>query len=255
MKKQIISDVHYKWSEVGNFSTENDMHIEIELYKRILEVSHVGPTYCFVFNPALRQIIYHSDEMENILGYPKDLLTINFIMNKIHPDDLERFIEFETAVVDFKKALPVEKKMKYKTRYSYRLRKANGEYITVVQQSITIKLNKNGGLQHNLVFHTDISAYSPSNKMKLSFIGLDGEPSYLDYQPKYLYKRSNSPFTIKEKEILSLMIAGKKSKEIALALKRSIHTIHVHRKNLLSKSGCKTVNELISLSIKEGWAN
>lgn len=255
MNKRIFSDVMHKWSEVGNFSTENDRHIESELYKKLLEVAHVGPSYFMIFNPAIGEIVYHSDEMETILGYPKSYMTIGFVMNKIHPDDIERFIEFETAVVDFKKSLPLEKKMKYKTRYSYRLKKANGEYITVVQQSITIKLNEAGGIQHNLVYYTDISAFSPSNKMTLSFIGLEGEPSFLDFEPKYLYKRANSPFTLKEKEILSLMIAGMKSKEIATTLNRSIHTIHVHRKNILSKSGCKTVNELISISIKEGWAN
>lgn len=255
MKKQIISDALKKWTEVGTFNSEHDVQFEIELYKKLLEVSQVGPTYCFVFNPSVGQIVYHSDEMELILGYSKSQLNIQFILNNIHPEDLPRFTEIENAVVDFKNSLPVDKKMKYKSRYSYRLKKANGEYATIVQQSITIKLDENGGIQHNLVFHTDISAYSPSNKMKLSFIGLDGEPSFLDFEPKYLYKRANSPFTLKEKEILSLMIAGMKSKEIATTLNRSIHTIHVHRKNILSKSGCKTVNELISISIKEGWAN
>jgi len=255
MKKQIISDALKKWTEVGTFNSEYDVQFEIELYKKLLEVSHVGPTYCFVFNPSVGQIVYHSDEMELILGYSKSQLSIQFILNNIHPEDLPRFTEIENAVVDFKNSLPVDKKMKYKSRYSYRLKKANGEYATIVQQSITIKLDEYGGIQHNLVFHTDISAYEPSTKMNLSFIGLDGEPSFIDYQPKYIYKRKNSLFTAKEKEVLTLMIGGLKSKEIAAELKRSIHTIHIHRKNLLSKSGCKTFNELISHSIKEGWTN
>lgn len=253
MKRTIISEVQKKWSEIGKNNSSKHLELEIELYKKLLNIFQAGDFYYFIFNPSLRTIDHTSQSVESVLGYKKEEFTIDLILEMIHPDDLPFFVDFETAVVDFKKQLPVEKIMKYKSRYNYRIRKKNGDYLHILQQSVTVQIDEDGAVIHNMVFHTDISDIATSCRMKLSFIGLEGEPSYIDVQPKAHFSKSKAIFSEREKEILQYIIQGLSSEQISQTLNRSIHTIHVHRKNILRKSGCETVNELLIKSIREGW--
>ena len=51
---------------------------------------------------------------------------------------------------------------------------------------------------------------------------------------------------MKQKEILSLIAEGKKSKEIASDLGVSVETVKSHRKEMLEKSGKGSMYELLS---------
>lgn len=54
-------------------------------------------------------------------------------------------------------------------------------------------------------------------------------------------------FSRRELEIISLLIQGKSSKEIANTLFLSKHTVDTHRRRILQKSKCKNTAELIQL--------
>jgi DNA-binding NarL/FixJ family response regulator len=54
----------------------------------------------------------------------------------------------------------------------------------------------------------------------------------------------------REKEVLALVVKGKTSAQIADELCLSKHTIDVHRRRLLEKSGCAGTSELVSVVAK-----
>jgi two-component system response regulator DctR len=54
--------------------------------------------------------------------------------------------------------------------------------------------------------------------------------------------------TVREREVLALVVKGTSSKAIALALDISYRTVEVHRSHILEKLGVRTVPELIHLS-------
>jgi DNA-binding CsgD family transcriptional regulator len=58
--------------------------------------------------------------------------------------------------------------------------------------------------------------------------------------------------TEREKEILKLVLEEFSSDAIASQLNLSIRTIETHRKNILRKTGCKSLIGLFKLSIKAG---
>ena len=58
--------------------------------------------------------------------------------------------------------------------------------------------------------------------------------------------------TNREKEILMYLATGLSSKQIADKLKISINTISNHRKNMLSKTNCKSSAELMNYAAKHG---
>ena len=58
--------------------------------------------------------------------------------------------------------------------------------------------------------------------------------------------------TIREKEILKLVLDELSSQAIASQLNLSVRTVDTHRKNILRKTGCKSVIGLFKLAIKAG---
>lgn len=60
------------------------------------------------------------------------------------------------------------------------------------------------------------------------------------------------PLTQREKEILSLVIAGDTNNEIAAKLHISIHTVKTHMRNILSKLHQERRYEAASLALREG---
>lgn len=75
-----------------------------------------------------------------------------------------------------------------------------------------------------------------------------------DYEQR-LASRGTSPvaaLSARERQVLQLLSEGKNTKEIAYALKVSMKTVETHRSNIMKKTGCRTVADLIRYAIREG---
>ena len=132
-------------------------------------------------------------------------------------------------------------------------------------QTITLKTTEDGALLKVFGSHTDITHITAENNHKLSFIGLDGEPSYLgidvfgatvldDYAP-FDIKTSKIafPFTVRELEVLRHLASGLTTGEIAERLFLSFNTVETHRRNIMQKSEAKNTTELIVDCIRKGY--
>jgi DNA-binding NarL/FixJ family response regulator len=65
------------------------------------------------------------------------------------------------------------------------------------------------------------------------------------FMPRAQYLCLGIPFTDREFEIIKLLALGLNSEQIAERKCLSFHTVNTHRKNILSKTGKKTMGELI----------
>lgn len=194
-----------------------------------------------------------SESVERVLGYKREEMTVEKNLSIIHPDDLPYFMDFEATVAKFCAELPPAKIPKYKSRYDYRVRKADDSYIRILQQIVAIQSDEQGAVLGSFIVHTDISHLKTSTKMSLSMIGLDGEPSYLDMNPVKKYIPSKELLTRREKEVLRLMAQGKSTAEIAEELYISPATVSTHRKNIHRKTETGTLLELVNLAVEKGW--
>jgi len=253
MEKLILNEAQKIWTEIGQHKTPGELKLEVELYKKLINFFQVGDYYYMVFNPPEMVIEYASDSMTQHLGYSKEEFNLEKLMEIIHPDDLPNFINFEATVTKFWQQLPPGKVMKYKSRYDYRIRKKNGVYIRILQQIITIQSDEEGAVLRTFVVHTDITHLKTTNKMMLSFIGMEGEPSYIDVKPEKRFSTTKELLTKREREILLLISRYHTSAEIADLLSISILTVSTHRKNIFKKTGTKTPLQLITLALEKGW--
>jgi DNA-binding NarL/FixJ family response regulator len=64
-----------------------------------------------------------------------------------------------------------------------------------------------------------------------------------------------SGLTVRELEVLKLIVAGKSNKEIATDLDLSANTVAVHRANIMDALGMHKTAELVVYAIRSGLVN
>ena len=229
------------------------LQLEIDLQKKLLNFFQAGDFYYYIFNVSTAEFEFVSPGIEKVLGYHSSQVSLEFFFDKIHPEDQIQYVNFENEVGKFLHSLPKEKMFSYKIRVNLRIRKNDGNYLKILHQAITIQQNESGKILRTLGVHTDITHLNPTGKPTLSFIGLDGEPSYIDVKIGKPLIPITESLSKREKEILQLIIEGKQNKEIADILFISKQTVDKHRKNMINKNNFKNSGELIAAAIKNGW--
>jgi len=259
MKKdlRILSEVSKLWNTQDYSESDNLLNFEIEnrLQQKMLSLFPVGNYYNYIFNLPTVSFKYISPQIETVLGYKPADISVEMMISIIHPDDKPYFLSFENKIMEFFAVLSPDRVFKYKPRYDYRFKKKDGQYIRILQQVVTIQSDENGSIVTTLGVHTDISHLKMEGIPVLSFIGMEGEPSYENVGDKKMTDLSLSydHFSKREKEILLFMIEGKSSNEIGKLLFISKETVNTHRRNMLFKAQAKNSVELINLSVKNGW--
>jgi DNA-binding CsgD family transcriptional regulator len=123
----------------------------------------------------------------------------------------------------------------------------------ILYQGILLEHDDKGRFLRTLSVHSDITYLKQEGRPVLSFIGMDGEPSYRDVASNNIYIESKEELTRREKQVLKLLIEGRLSKEISSILKISKQTVDTHRKNMLRKNNLSNTGELIGKAIRNGW--
>jgi DNA-binding CsgD family transcriptional regulator len=213
----------------------------------------IGDSYYFIIDHHSLSLELVSREVEDVMGFTPAEYDIPFMNSRIHPDDRTWFLSIGKSIVNFFSKLPIDKIMKYKVRYDIRLKKKNGEYARILYQGILLEHDEQGKFLTTLNVHTDISYLKHEGRPALSFIGMEGEPSFSDVASHNLFYECKDELTERERQILRLIVEGKLSKEIADILRISKQTVDTHRKNMLRKNHLNNTGELIGKSIREGW--
>jgi DNA-binding CsgD family transcriptional regulator len=253
MKPEIFAEANKIWNRFTKDVTDNDFSLPLKIHKKLLSVFHVGEYYYYVFNVKKSVFELISDEIQPVLGYDPGKVDVPFFLSNIHPDDQPYFLNFENKVTEFFSTLIPGQILNYKVSYDYRIRKKDGNYIRILQQVFAIQLDENKKILKTFGIHTNISHLKPSGKPVLSFIGLNGELSYMDVKVKQVFTPSSISLSRREREVLSLLIEGKNSEQIGETLYISKLTVGTHRKNILQKTSCMNTASLISMAIQKGW--
>jgi DNA-binding CsgD family transcriptional regulator len=245
-------DEAFQW--YGNeTSISNLPEIELEWYKKLWNFFLIGDSYYFIINHHSLSFELVSKEVEQVMGYLPEEFNISFMTSRIHPDDRSWFLVIGQGIVNFFSGLSIDKMMKYKVRYDIRFCKKNGEYVRILYQGIILEHDAQGKFLRTLSAHTNISFLKQEGRPVLSFIGLEGEPSYIDVATKNIFLETKEDFTERERQVLKLLIEGKLSKEIGDILNISKQTVDTHRKNMLHKKHLGSTGELVGKAIRQGW--
>ncbi|WP_223150993.1 LuxR C-terminal-related transcriptional regulator [Flavobacterium ajazii] len=201
------------------------------------------------FDMSLSHISPSLFEMHN---FSPETITFNDILGAIHPDDIEFVIKAEAFLTTFfQEKIGREKLLNYKISYSHRARLENGEYALFNHQAIMLTMDDNGGYGKSLNIHTRIDHLSNFNTYKISLIGLNGEPSFMNLSLEE-ENQVLTEFSKREIDIIKLIANGLNNTEIAEKLFISPLTVKKHRNNILTKSESKNTAQLIKNCIIQG---
>ena len=234
-------------------SMPSRLQFDRESYSKFLNFFLFGNSFYFIINHHSVKMDFVSEEITEVFGYCPSEFDIAFLNSIIHPADRPFFLAIGNRTIDFFSQLPIGKKMKYKVRYDIRFLKKDGNYARMLYQGILMEHDQKGRFLRTLSMLTDITYLKQDGKPVLSFIGMDGEVSYLDVTSKNIFIESKDELTKRERQVLILLIEGRPSKEISQILKISKQTVDTHRKNMLRKKKLNNTGELVGKAIRYGW--
>lgn len=251
MPLDVYDELKKIWSNITKDEAIKDSAFDIRMHKKLLDIFQAGDYYYLINNVRKSKFDLVSPEIEKVLGYPLQQVDLPFFTSLLHPDDLSTYLNFEAAVERFFANVSGEQLFRYKIQYDHRMRRSDGKYIRVLNQYVIIQHDADD--VRTFVVHTDITHLKKDPIPVLSFIGLDGEPSYHNVNPITIFKPTKEVFTKREKDILKALASGMSSLEISEELNISKHTVDSHRKNMLKKTEAKSTNEIISIAFNRGW--
>lgn len=247
---QELQNLYNVWNP--NRVANNNKTPQISFDDLSCSIISTGPFYFYIVDFFDMSLSHISPAIAEPHGFDPETVTFNDILGAIHPDDIEFVAKAEAVATDFfYKKVGYEKMLTYKTSYNFRFRLKNGEYALFNHQSLMLSLDDNGGLEKSLNIHTRIDHLSNLNTYKVSFIGLNGEPSFMNLNPdeKNQYLKE---FSKREIDIIKLISNGLNNTEIAEKLFISVLTVKKHRNNILTKSYSKNTAQLIKNCILQG---
>ncbi|HVD98672.1 MAG TPA: LuxR C-terminal-related transcriptional regulator [Cytophagaceae bacterium] len=219
-------------------------------------------TFIYMHDYHFNKYIYISPSFCQYLGIEYNIALadgFDSIASLVHPDDLpilektlfSRITNFLASIYDEKDE---EGNQNYKFSYNFRVRKKDGNYISMSIVSKILSFNKKGKILLDFGLITPVNHILHSDNIILN---ISKSISDLDYET--VLQEEYSPeadaelnLTERELEIIQLLKRGMDSKEMADHLCLSQHTVRNHRRNILKKTNTNKVTELLTLINKLG---
>ncbi|MFC2098894.1 LuxR C-terminal-related transcriptional regulator [Bacteroidota bacterium] len=192
----------------------------------------LGSQFLYIYDFSSAELVYVSESVRDVIGYEPMKMTLKTLFDIVHPSDRIKVIQATQKSIELIKESGQTTPCEVSAHVNYRLRKACGTYISVLQQNAIFKTDKQDNILYSLGIISDITYLKPGRKVELNVMGLKQEP---DLEKGIEIGISDEIFSHREIEIINLIAEGNKSAEIAEKLSISPHTVLTHRKNMLKR--------------------
>ncbi|MBW8362120.1 MAG: LuxR C-terminal-related transcriptional regulator [Kaistella sp.] len=245
-----IQNLHEVW--LSNRTVRDTRPHQISFDDLTNSIISTGPFSFYIIDFFDMSLSHISPSVYEMHGFDPETLEFNDVLNAIHPDDIDFVIKAEAFLTKFfTDNIPREKLPSYKISYCFNGRLKNGEYVLFNHQALMLTMDETGGYGKSLNIHTRIDHLSNFNTYKISLIGLNGEPSFMNLsldEPN----GDSKQFSKREIDIIRLLGNGLNTAEIAVTLSISPLTVKKHRNNILEKTEAKNTAQLIKNCILQG---
>jgi DNA-binding CsgD family transcriptional regulator len=199
---------------------------------------------CPVMHPDIH---YVSKNGRYVLGYPADYIIHNSPMEKfflhVHEADQQDLFDCVSFAHDSLLAIPSEEHPSYRMVLNYRFKKANGQFIHMLDEKATLNLRGSGNLYYSLF--RDITAEKPFTGVKAELFRQD---EFLEKIKEFKPKTERNPLSKREQELVTLIKQGLSTKEIAWYLKISHNTVRNIKSKLFEKYNVSNSIELLNMA-------
>jgi DNA-binding CsgD family transcriptional regulator len=245
-----ISDVLSIWNVNPNQEDEYFKKLHVESNPILIEVFNMTRTVPIVVDVKRMTQKYVGVDLQNWWGWTLEEMFgegVKSYMTLIHPEDLAIHEQISYLFFQTLEECDYREKHQLKTIFTFRLRKANGDYVEILQLTRILELAPDGSIQTLLVLLQELSHINHIPKRYVHFLGINQRQRLYEYQEQSQKMIELALPTKREKEIIGLLITGWESQQIADKLFVSKHTIDTHRRRILQKFRLKNTQELSHL--------
>lgn len=251
------------WEERISSHIEKHQKYELSpLLKNMVEMFVPGDFYFWILNFQNFEMEYVHPGVEKILKTDASSFTIQKFFSLLPPDEMAKTQVKEDFVTNFLFTfLDPSELMDYKIVFDLKIKDTDGELKHILHQANTLSVSESGKVQHVMSIHTEISHLNLSLQDTVSFVNLkDGksyyylDPNEKTFNPQNAIKNKSLRDVLSEKElqILMLLAKGSSSEDIANQLNKSKNTVDTQRRKILTKTGYKNINQVVTQCILEG---
>lgn len=229
--------------------TDLDYKITDKYISELNRLAQLSNSCFFIVDLHKFEYIFTSENFKNITGYlpantDDNLPYQNLLDSKIHPDDFYQYKKIMLKIGEFLLQQPKEERTCFKHIFELRILNIQKQYIRVSWERRALETDKSGNLWLMLGIVNVLPDQDHVRGIKSSFIHLKtGKRILFNLPPDPQIELSS-----REKEVLLLIQQGFLSKEIAGKLFISVHTVNVHRQNILQKMNADNSMEAVRLA-------
>ncbi len=235
--------------------------VSIEYDKEYINktLSHLyspGPSFQYILDINTRRFDYVSESVKDVLGFNSQNFTLQDYADLVCSEDLDYVVHCEKLIEFFLfEFIDKSERLFYKHIYPLRMRNSLNQSNLYLRQTISISADDQYRISKVFTNQSKIDHITSVKNGTVSFIDIRGHRSYFNIRtksdlinPSPVIRR----LTNREIEILKLLSEGFSSKEIANRLFISYNTVRTHRNNILKKTKCFSINQVIGKYIKKG---
>ncbi|MEO7081694.1 MAG: LuxR C-terminal-related transcriptional regulator [Flavobacteriales bacterium] len=245
---------------ISLFNTLDDLRAETSLPNKALkarlekllgQLPRFPGHFLYVFNYSTGQVVY-ARGFKEVLGYEDSSVDIVNLYAIMHPEDAPIVARLSQSAIKVMVTMRDPDHLQdLCLTVDHRMRKADGSYIKVLQQSAVFEMDIASGRVHSTFsLCKDISGIKSSTSIGWQVHGFE----FLDLQlPEGATARTEYRPSRRELDVLRKVSEGKASRTIAIELCISPLTVDTHRRNLLQRTGLKNSAELMRHASAVGW--
>lgn len=211
----------------------------------------------FVTDYIKNHNFFHKSEIDGFLGFKADYFVNackSVLITNRHAEDMQIFDnQIFTDEMTFLSLHKQDRNVEYSFTSNFRVKNITNSWCSVVQRTIYIFNEFYKMPIASLNWITDVTNFMSDSKIcHLIERYNDIKGRTLLQRKCYFLKNTQELLSKREMDVLKLASKGMASKEIADCLNISIHTINNHRRNMLERSNCKNILQLVDIAIKSG---
>ena len=212
------------------------------------DLTNFGSQFVYIFDFPRGEVNYVSRGIQKIFGYEPGDVNLQFLYEKIHPDDRRAVCDATIDAIQGTIDNGMTSPGRLKFSVNYRFQKIDGSYLQVLRHQTVQQTDEQGNILRTTGIIVELGHLPEVNGVTGKMV--DNESGKVIYSRSYSGR--DSIFSTREKEIILLLANGRKTDEIAEELFISPNTVSTHRKNMLKKYAVKNTAELILFSKKQG---
>jgi DNA-binding CsgD family transcriptional regulator len=215
-----------------------------------------------------RKYVFLTSSFKFLLGYDREEALgqgPEYFYRRMPEEDLETVLDTVSRTLRFLYLQSPEERRDYKLGFDFRIRRADGRLIRLLQQVVVLELDARGNIWLVLIVNDLLPGGSEEEPSRRSLRHLRNGKSYL-FLPGEAEERGGAGagrtgaeaapagggLTKREIEVLGLVAVGLASREIADRLFISQATVNNHRQRILSKTGARNSSEAVRYATRLG---